>query len=700
MVLGSEFTAGINIQMTENVVARLEAIEAKLGPVTASINKMNEALGGVGNLRGVNKSLNQMSQNLDKINSKSGGINNVKNHITSLGNSAATSERKIGLLGKTLGGLGATLKGVLGLAGIYAGAAGIVGGIKEGGKLDTQLQGLSIAGFNQQQIARTREMATTLPGQKNMLISPEEVVRSVQLGYAITRNRDEAMEMPAIMGRFVKRVKEIGGKAGQMDEASIAEALQKISEQVNARTPAKVMQWANMLAKMEASEAGQINLTKLSQDIFMTRSGKWGADPTKLLTSLAMLQTEAAGGVGSSGGRQGGSMYQAAFRSLVQGAMPAAMAKRFAEYGLVEGFDKADADAKAAKAGHGRAGRRVHRTRHVVDGSGATIEREDGYSELIYHGGRKEPKGLLGDELKQFVVKNLTHREEWMKDPAEAFIKYAIPAIEKHDKLGQGGFWNLTPGQQVLHATDLLGGGNVRMQDFITFFTELKEVRKKMQEAIAAAPGLDDKLPDYSEAFNVAVGQLGNAFKAFQTRVFGNRESVEMFIGGMDRMGKVLALAGPAIEKMGKSEGFKSLVSSFGSITDAIIKLAQALSRIRPLIDAMNTALDTTSLLIQAVAKLADILANGLNKLPGWAGGGGGDGSGGGGGGGGGNSPGANPMDRRIPGGLPGGLGGAMPRNNVLIPPPPPVLVDPATFKYPKGVMPMHIRCPADQPPD
>ena len=527
MVLGSEFTAGINIQMTENVVARLEAIEARLGPVTASINKMNEALGGVGNLRGVNKSLNQMSRNLDKINQQSGGLGKVEQHLSRVGRTAQRSTSHLKALGRELRSL---IGGVAGIAGIGMGVGGIIQGMKSGLDFQAQLNTLGVQGASASQIERARNQSIALSQQ--YLVKPGESVHYVRFASGIQGGDwNAALGQQEGAARFnqVMRLNKVAG-------GDYAESALKMTEMMKGKiTGEGIKEIQDDLAKVSYASRGVVPLQAIQTQLVRSGLSRVGADPLAALTSLTFFLQETMGKSGGGVAQGGvGTMRQAFQKLFVGGSMTAATQSVFAQAGLLEGYDEALAKKRAEKiAQHGgRGGHSVHRTRNVYGPDGKLISHEDGDVMERGKSGKWQPKTmtLTAAELMKFGV-HLKNVELFQKDPVGAVYTILVPAIEKLYHLKQGA---MIPGNRNALSdtamttmwTRFIPGGTNTVKRFITELGVYRQRVEKFQGQVAIAPGVDQTMK-HPLAIQQRLERVNNAWEAFNDKIWSNKRVIE-----------------------------------------------------------------------------------------------------------------------------------------------------------------------------
>lgn len=330
---------GIELQLKQNVEAQLKTMLPLLERMTKQTEQLERQLQQAKGVKEINRHLDVMTKHLKAINTANSGLINTVRALDRVGNHAAASAQKVGLLQRALGGMRGLAGGALGFLGAGVGMWTVGNMFSKGMDFEQQVKSLQLAGLNPGQIASARQTAMSTAANSQYITTPTEVLENIRIGTAITRNPDEAIRMAPLAAQFNRAMRQI--HAPHADESNLSELALKMGEQLGIRDEKRMKELMDDLTKAQIAFAGQLDMQKLTQQLSMTRTAKYGADLLPLLIQLGHVITEVGATGGGSAGARAGVQIQALSRILTQGVMTQSVASRFGQLGLINGYDAA-----------------------------------------------------------------------------------------------------------------------------------------------------------------------------------------------------------------------------------------------------------------------------------------------------------------------------------------------------------------------
>lgn len=500
---------GIELSLKQNVEVQLKTMLPLLERMTKHTEQLERQLMQAKGVREINRHLDVMTKHLKAVDMANRGLVNTVRALDRVGTSAAASAHKVGLLNRAMGGMKGFVGGGLGLLGGIGSIYTVGSMFSKGMDFEQQVKSLQLAGLSPSQIAAARQTAMATAANSKFITTPTEVLENIRIGTAITRNPDEAIHMAPLAAQFNRSMRQI--HAPNADDSNLAELALKMGEQLGIRDEKRMKTLMDDLTKTEIAFAGQLDMQKLTQQLSMTRTAKYGADTLPLLVQLGHVITEVGSSGGGSAGARAGVQIQALNRILTQGVMTQAVASRFGQLGLINGYD----EALAAK---GKSGHRI------------LIDNSTGQHVLTTRGGSGSPAHLTKGELGNLVVTGLAGRELAIKDTPEWVKQYLIPAINKAEnidliKLSQGNQSDRTKAVGAL--TKWLSGMQVNAADFATQLILQRPTFAGQMAAANAAPGMDAVMQQQMSMRN-NLNQLTKAWDTFSTVLTSNEHVVDL----------------------------------------------------------------------------------------------------------------------------------------------------------------------------
>jgi hypothetical protein len=500
---------GIELQLKQNVEMQLKTMLPLLERMNKHTQELEKQLQQAKGVKAINQQLQIMTNHLKAVGQANRNLVSIVHQLNQVGNQAARASQKVGLLHRAF-------RGVLGAPMALAGMLGTFGSIytvgnmfSKGMDFEQQVKSLQLAGLNPQQLKAAQETAKRTAADTRYITTPTEILESIRIGTAITRRPDEAIKMAPLSAMFNRAMRQI--HAPGADEHNLSEFAYKMAEQLGVRDETRMKTLMDDLTKAEIAFAGQLDMQKLTQQLAMTRTAKYGADVLPLLIQLGHIITEVGTSGGGTAGARAGMQIQALSRILAQGTMTQAVATRFGQLGLIGGYDQALAAKQ--KSGHTVLIDTMTGERVLKSGSGSTT-----------------PPHLTKAEIGQLIVTGLVGRDLAIKDTPAWVDKYLVPAINKAEhvdlySLARGGQDDRTKAVGVL--TKWLAGTQLNAQDLLTQLILQRQIFTGQLTAAQQAPGMD-KVMQQQMSMRNNLEQLQKAWDTFSITLTTNDQVVKM----------------------------------------------------------------------------------------------------------------------------------------------------------------------------
>ena len=504
---------GVELQLKQNLDAQLKIVLPLLEKMNKQTAQLEQQLYQAKGTKEINRQLGHMVKQLNSVGAANRSLVNTIHALDRVGDHAARSAHKVGLLGRAMRGIAGAPMALAGMMGSFASVYAVGDMFKHGMDFDQKMVALKSAGFSPKNLDLARKTAKETAAMPGMMTTPTEVADSMRIGYAITRSQDEAIRMAPLGAQFNRSMRQLN--APHANERDQSEFAFKMAEQLGVRTESGMKSLMDDLTKVQTSFVGQVDLAKLTTQMALTRTGKYGADTLPLLTQLSHVLTEA--GSGSGGGARAGMMYQAVQRAFHQGVMPQSVAERLAGLGLLNGYDTALSAKSAAKAAkhHGATGTYFKEVDgQVVQGA-------------MWSKGKSGSGGvtkLSKAELGNLVITGLKGGTMARQNFPEWVYKTLVPAIEKKEHKE---FYKLDKGGQVDLLIKYLAGLQVNAQDLVTQLALQRKVYEGQLAGAKAAPGMEG-LAKEPLAMRLHMEQMTKAWETFGTTLTSNEHTVSL----------------------------------------------------------------------------------------------------------------------------------------------------------------------------
>lgn len=546
---------GIELQLKENLQQRLKTILPLMEKLQQQTKNMEKMLSQTNGINKANRSLEMMANRLNAVSNASRGLNNVGHQFDNLGRHADHARQKVGLLHRAFGGVASGLGGMAGMmtAGLSIYTVGDM--FKHGMDFEQQLKSLQIGGASPKQLASMRKTALQTANDPRFITTPTQQLEAMRTGRAVFGNFDEAEKMAPLAAQFNTAMRLINAPGGA--DRNNAEFAFKMAEQLGIRDTVRMKAFMNDLTKAEVGFAGKIDLAQLTQQFSTSRLAKYGSDILPFLTTQGHLLTEAGGG-GRGAGRAG-AQINALNRVLVQGTMTQATAQRFADLGLIGGYDAALAAKSSSK--H-PTGRHILHTTSRHDASGHLLSTSEDEIFITGKGRSSKTPTLTKGELGQLIVSGLKDRDLAIKNTPMWIYKDLIPALEKSQHKN---FYKLDRNQQVAMLTPFLQGMQMNASDLIAQIALNKGTFDIQTKNVMGAPGMDE-VTAQQRSMTQNLAKLSAAWTTFSTTLTTNDKVVQLVNNTFNTLTQLLLslskVIGPVADGVGR---FYNVIDSVGS---------------------------------------------------------------------------------------------------------------------------------------